>query len=162
NRDDRGLARRPDQVPARRHRSQARRGRGIRRDRGRGGRRPVVSRPAMPREVALETPVEPASPLSLDDVQKDPAISAFIASADRVMEGLGFTEHGFRHANLTARIAFNVLTRLGHGEREGNLACIAGYVHDVGNMVTREAHGQTGAVLIYDVLKGRMATSDLA
>jgi metal-dependent HD superfamily phosphatase/phosphodiesterase len=100
--------------------------------------------------------------ITIEEIQHDPVISAFITSADRVMEGLGYTEHGFRHANLTARIAFNVLSRLDRSEREANLACIAGYVHDVGNMVTREAHGQTGAVLVYDALKDRMATSDLA
>ena len=116
----------------------------------------------MPREVALETPVEPASPLSLDDVQKDPAISAFIASADRVMEGLGFTEHGFRHANLTARIAFNLLSRLGFDARTAELGAISAYLHDVGNMVTRENHPQVGALLVYDVLKERLPNSEMA
>jgi hypothetical protein len=65
------------------------------------------------------------------------------------MEGLGYTEHGFRHANLTARIAFNVLSRAGFDEHIANLGCVAGYLHDVGNMLTREAHGQTGGLLVY-------------
>ena len=89
-------------------------------------------------------------------------LSTFITSADRVMEALGYTEHGFRHANLTGRIAFNVLTRLGLEGRVANLGCIGGYLHDVGNMVARENHGQIGALLVYDVLKDRMATADLA
>jgi len=78
------------------------------------------------------------------------------------MKGLGYTEHGFRHANLTARIAFNLLTRLDAGEHSANLACVAGYLHDVGNMVSRVNHGQIGALLVYDVLKDRMPTADLA
>ena len=118
---------------------------------------------ASERDAAAEpAAVVPPPLITIEEIQRDPVISAFITGADRVMEGLGYTEHGFRHANLTARIAFNVLTRLDRSEREANLACIAGYVHDVGNMVTREAHGQTGAVLVYDALKDRMATSDLA
>ena len=100
--------------------------------------------------------------ITLEELQQDPIISTFITSADRVMEGLGYTEHGFRHANLTARIAFNVMNRLDRDQRETSLACIAGYLHDVGNMVTREGHGQTGAVLVYDALKDRIATPDLA
>ncbi|HEV2906637.1 MAG TPA: hypothetical protein VGZ50_04920, partial [Actinomycetota bacterium] len=85
--------------------------------------------------------------LAFEDVQQDPVLSAFIAQADRVMDGLGFTEHGFRHANLSGRIAYNVLTRLGYDERTATLAAIAGYLHDVGNMVSRNVHGQTGAIL---------------
>ena len=100
--------------------------------------------------------------LSLEDIQKDRQISTFVTSADRVMEGLGFTEHGFRHANLTARIAFNLMTRLGFDERISNLSCLGGYLHDIGNMVTRAAHGQVGALLAYDVLKDRMQMNDLA
>ncbi|MBI4259041.1 MAG: HD domain-containing protein [Actinobacteria bacterium] len=86
----------------------------------------------------------------------------FVASADRVMEGLGYTEHGFRHANLTARIAYNVLSRLGFDEHQATMGSIAGYLHDVGNMATRENHGQTGAVLVYQVLRGQMPPADLA
>jgi metal-dependent HD superfamily phosphatase/phosphodiesterase len=104
---------------------------------------------------------EPAL-ISLEEIQQEAPLSTFIAAADRVMEGLGYTEHGFRHANLTSRIAFNVLSRLGQEGRPAELASIAGYLHDVGNMVARENHGQTGALLVYDVLKDRMRSSDLA
>jgi len=100
--------------------------------------------------------------ITLEEIQQEPLLSTFIASADRVMEGLGFTEHGFRHANLSGRIAFNVMARTGKEGRMAELACIAGYLHDIGNMVAREAHGQIGAMLVYDVLKDRMRTADLA
>jgi metal-dependent HD superfamily phosphatase/phosphodiesterase len=103
-----------------------------------------------------------APALTLEDVQQDRTLSTFIASADRVMKGLGFTEHGFRHANLTGRIAFNLMNRLDFGEQVATLACIAGYLHDVGNMVSRQDHGQIGALLVYDVLKDRMPMTDLA
>jgi metal-dependent HD superfamily phosphatase/phosphodiesterase len=99
---------------------------------------------------------------SLELVQRDEELSSFIAAADRVMEALGYTEHGFRHANLTARIAFNVLSRAGFDEHTANLGSVAGYLHDVGNMISREVHGQTGAVLVYDALKGEVPANDLA
>jgi uncharacterized protein len=123
-----------------------------------------VSQPARQRQTAgrpSETTGEPRL-ISLEEVQQQAPISTFIAGADRVMEGLGYTEHGFRHANLTSRIAFNVLSRLGQEGRMADLASIAGYLHDVGNMIARENHGQTGALLVYDVLKDQMHSSDLA
>jgi metal-dependent HD superfamily phosphatase/phosphodiesterase len=100
--------------------------------------------------------------LTLEALQHDEELSLFISAADRVMGGLGYTEHGFRHANLTARIAFQVLSRLGFDERTAVLGSVAGYLHDVGNMVSREFHGQTGAVLVYEALRGRAPSPDLA
>lgn len=100
--------------------------------------------------------------ITLEEIQQEPSINTFIASADRVMEGLGYTEHGFRHANLTARIAYNVMSRIGNEGRMAELAAIAGYLHDVGNMVARENHAQVGALLVYDVFKDRLHAKDLA
>ncbi|MGH2682231.1 MAG: phosphohydrolase [Actinomycetota bacterium] len=100
-------------------------------------------------------------PLTIDDIKEHPVLSSFIAQADKVMDGLGFTEHGFRHANLTGRIAFNVLTRLAHDERTAVLGAIAGYLHDVGNCVSRWGHGQIGAVLVHDVLASLMEPGEL-
>ncbi len=101
-------------------------------------------------------------PIDLAWVQHDPELSAFISAADRVMEGMGYTEHGFRHANLTARIAYNVLLRAGFDEHTSNLGSMAGYLHDVGNMLTRDSHGQTGGLLVYHALHDRMPAADLA
>jgi uncharacterized protein len=102
-----------------------------------------------------------AAPLTLDDIKEDPVISSYIAQADRVMDGLGFTEHGFRHANLTAKIAYNVMSRLEQDERVANLAAIGGYLHDIGNTISRWGHGQTGAVLVHHILAERMDAGDL-
>ena len=86
--------------------------------------------------------------LTFEEIQGDAELSALISAADRVMEGMGYTEHGFRHANLTARIAYNVLTRAGFDEhREPGVR--RRHLHDVGNMLTRDSHGQTGGLLVY-------------
>ena len=126
----------------------------------------VVASDTTPEPAPL--PAEPAPPegvdaasISLEDVQANDELSRFIASADRVMDAMGFTEHGFRHANLVARIAYQVLSRLGFGEREATLSCVAGYLHDVGNALARDAHGQTGAVLVHHALRDTVAPADL-
>ena len=113
-------------------------------------------------------PAEPAPPsgedratVSLEDVQANEELSRLIASADRVMDAMGFTEHGFRHANLVARISYQVLSRLDYGERDATLACVAGYLHDVGNALARDVHGQTGAILVHHALRDSVAPADL-
>ncbi len=103
-----------------------------------------------------------AAPLGIEDIQQDSELSAYIVQADRVMDGLGFTEHGFRHANLTGNISRNVLDRLGHDERATTLAAIGGYLHDIGNLVSRAVHGQTGAILVQQILMDRMEPQELA
>jgi metal-dependent HD superfamily phosphatase/phosphodiesterase len=122
-----------------------------------------VSEAARPTGLPRDPAGTSGEPLvSLEEIQQDRRLSEFITNADRVMDGLGFTEHGFRHANLVGRIAFNVLTRLDFDDRTSSLACIAGYLHDIGNSVARENHGPTGALLAYDVLKDRMRMDELA
>jgi uncharacterized protein len=124
--------------------------------------------PISPEPAPVPGPTPPAAPaiepepLTLDEVKDDPELSNYISAADRVMEGLGYTEHGFRHANLTGRIAYNVLSRVGFDDHLANLACVAGYLHDVGNMISREVHGQTGGLLVYHALRARASAADLA
>jgi metal-dependent HD superfamily phosphatase/phosphodiesterase len=89
----------------------------------------------------------------LDRVRRHQRTSAFIAMADDFMGSQGFTEHGFRHATLVGHISFNVLTLLGHDPRICELGAVAGYLHDVGNVVSRAYHGQTSAMLAFDLLK---------
>ena len=86
----------------------------------------------------------------------------FITSADQVMKGLGYTEHGFRHALLVANIAANVLERMHHPDETVALAAAAGYLHDVGNMATREVHPQVGALLSYNALRDDLEPAELA
>ncbi|MCC5947397.1 MAG: HD domain-containing protein [Nitriliruptoraceae bacterium] len=89
----------------------------------------------------------------LTQLQQDEVVSAFIKLSDQFLGSLGFTEHGFRHANLVGRIAHNVLHHLGADEELSRLAAVAGYLHDVGNVVTRANHGLSGAWIAYDALR---------
>lgn len=117
--------------------------------------------PGLPTEPA-DGPGDAELPgITLEEVQANPELSLYIASADRVMGAMGYTEHGFRHANLVAKISYQVLSRLGYSEREATLASVAGYLHDVGNALARDTHGQTGALLTYQALRESTPGADL-
>jgi metal-dependent HD superfamily phosphatase/phosphodiesterase len=88
----------------------------------------------------------------LEDLQDDPEILAYVAQSDDYLGSLGYTEHGLRHANLVAHISGNVLRRLGFEERTADLAAVAGFLHDIGNCVSREFHGVSAAMIAKDVL----------
>ena len=92
------------------------------------------------------------SPLTFDFVREHPRVRLYVRMADAALEQIGYTEHGERHVGLVARIAFNVLKRLGSSEREAELAAIAGYLHDIGNAVNRDHHAQIGAVMAMQLL----------
>ncbi len=89
----------------------------------------------------------------VEKVIKNPEIQAYLKAADENFVAMGYKEHGFRHAQLTSNIAGNVLKYLGYPENDVELAIIAGYLHDIGNSVSREDHGQTGAVMSLEVLE---------
>src|SRR3569833_407294 len=68
------------------------------------------------------------------------------------MQAIGYTEHGLRHAGIVSTIARSILTNLGRDEREGELAAIAGYLHDMGCCVNRVGHVEAGAIMAYTIL----------
>jgi len=106
------------------------------------------------------SPGAPPSPLTFEYVRENPRVRLYVKMADAALEQIGYTEHGERHVSLVAHIAYNTLKRLGYPEREAELAAIAGYLHDVGNVVNREQHAQTGAVIAMQLLQ-QMGMEDL-
>jgi metal-dependent HD superfamily phosphatase/phosphodiesterase len=94
-----------------------------------------------------------SKPIVLDDVKRNPEVIAYIERSNEVLASLGYTEHSFRHVGLVAHIAHNILTRLGDPPRDAELAGMAGYLHDIGNVASRLNHGQTGALLSADILR---------
>jgi uncharacterized protein len=94
----------------------------------------------------------PRPPVTLDMVQRDDEVQALILAANANLGVLGYTEHGTRHAALVAKIARTILRRLDHDERQQELAAIAGYLHDIGNVVSRYDHEHTSALLARDIL----------
>lgn len=90
--------------------------------------------------------------VTIAQVKAHPPATAYLNAANASLKLRGFTEHGRRHAALVGHIAANILSRLGFSAREVELAEIAGYLHDIGNCINREQHGQSGALLAKDLL----------
>ena len=86
------------------------------------------------------------------DVVNDAAVRTYIQKADESLIALGYTEHSFPHVGKVARVAGEILTELGFSEREVELAKIAGYLHDIGNVINRADHAQSGAVMAFRIL----------
>jgi metal-dependent HD superfamily phosphatase/phosphodiesterase len=93
--------------------------------------------------------------VTYDSLRKDVEVQAYIRRADAQLGVLGYTEHGQRHTSLVASIARNVLGRLGYPERTCELAAVAGYLHDIGNCVSRRDHATAGAIMAKDLLLAR-------
>jgi len=101
--------------------------------------------------------------LTVDQIKADPEVRALILRSDANLGALGYTEHGDRHCSLSANIAYNVLKRLGHPERDCQLASIAAYMHDLGNVINRDFHAQSAALIAFDVLRRKgMAPEEIA
>ncbi|KXS44182.1 MAG: hypothetical protein AWU54_803 [Candidatus Frackibacter sp. T328-2] len=92
------------------------------------------------------------SSITLQEVKENPQITAYIKKADEHLRSLGFTEHSFRHASLVADIARDILQRLEYPRHTTELAAVAGYLHDIGNVVNRQNHGHTSAILVSRIL----------
>lgn len=90
--------------------------------------------------------------ITVDDVRNNPQVRAYIRKADETLGALGFTEHSFPHVASVAKRAGDLLAELGYSEHEAELARIAGYLHDIGNIVNRIDHAQSGAVMAFRLL----------
>ena len=90
--------------------------------------------------------------ISFSDIKNDRAIREYIKKADESLLALGFTEHSFAHVTKVAVDAENILRTLGYPEREIELVKIAAYLHDIGNLVNRIEHSQSGAVMAFRIL----------
>ena len=90
--------------------------------------------------------------MTYQEIRQDHAVRVYIAQADASLEALGFTEHSFVHVTRVAQTAGDILSALGYPERTVELAKIAGFLHDIGNVVNRVDHSQSGAVMAFRIL----------
>ncbi len=90
--------------------------------------------------------------MTYEQIKKDPAIRTYITQADASLGALGFTEHSFAHVTKVAEMAGYILDTLGYPARTVELAKIASYLHDIGNLVNRSEHSQSGAVMAFRIL----------
>ena len=90
--------------------------------------------------------------VTYEDIRNDESIKCFITEADKALSALGYTEHSFPHVVKAATMAEMILLTLNYPKRTAELAKIAGYMHDIGNIVNRIDHAQSGAVMAFRLL----------
>ena len=90
--------------------------------------------------------------MTYEDIKNNDEINTYIRQADQSLSALGYTEHSFAHVTLVAEKAGYILSTLGYPDRTVELAKIAGYLHDIGNLVNRVEHSQSGAIMAFRIL----------
>ena len=90
--------------------------------------------------------------MTYEEIKNNEEVRTYIRQADMSLSALGYTEHSFAHVTLVAETAGYILETLGYDERTVELAKIAGYLHDIGNLVNRIEHSQSGAIMAFRIL----------
>lgn len=89
----------------------------------------------------------------IEALRRNKRARLYIEAADRYLEAMGYTEHGFRHVEIVSKTAYNILRKLNYEEDIASLAAAAGFLHDVGNLLGRDNHHRIGALLAKEVLE---------
>ena len=92
------------------------------------------------------------SHVTFASVKDNPEIRTYIKRADETLITLGYTEHSFAHVTKTAQTARGILEALSYDARLLELTQIAGFMHDIGNVVNRVDHAQSGAIMAFRIL----------
>ena len=101
--------------------------------------------------------------ITFEDIKNNKEINTYIESADSYLANIGYTEHSFKHVLKCAKVVEYILETLGFNERTIELAKIAAYMHDIGNVVNRQDHAKTGALMAFRILdKLGMGVSEVA
>ena len=87
-----------------------------------------------------------------ETIRNNETIKTYIKKAYESLAALGFTEHSFAHVTRVSEVAGNILSTLGYSEHVIENAKIAGYLHDIGNMVNRCAHSQSSGIMVFRLL----------
>ncbi|MDO4482017.1 MAG: HD domain-containing protein [Bacillota bacterium] len=90
--------------------------------------------------------------MTFEEIKNNENIKTYIKQADKALGALGFTEHSFAHVTRVAHDVKYILSTLGYPQHEIELGMIAGYLHDIGNLVNRVDHSQSGAVMAFRIL----------
>lgn len=90
--------------------------------------------------------------ITLEDIKKDPEIDTYFQKTNKFLGKMGAITHDYGHAHTVSDNSYRILHTLGYTKRECELAAIAGYLHDIGNVINRYDHGRIGAVLVFSFL----------
>ena len=100
--------------------------------------------------------------ITLSDVKNNPQVLNFIKQTEEAMTALSFTNHGLRHTNLVADRAKQIAKNIGLSQREGELASIGGFCHDMGNFMTRTYHHYYAALLFHQIFQHEFQPEDIS
>ena len=101
--------------------------------------------------------------MTFEEIRQNEEIRTYMEKGNDNLGVMGFTEHAMAHAMRSAYTAADILKKLGHTEREIELAKIAGYMHDIGNCVNRTDHAHSGAIMAMGILRSlNMEPADIA
>ena len=107
--------------------------------------------------------MEPYRIVTFEEIWKSEEVNAYIQNGNQNLGVIGFTEHGLAHAKRSSDVARQILQSLGYDDRTCELAAIAGYMHDIGNVVNRSDHAQSGALMAFTILnKMQMHQAEIA
>ncbi len=98
--------------------------------------------------------------IPLEKLRENEEIRTYITRADESLVALGYTEHSFPHVTRVAEISAYILETMGYPPQLVELSKIAGYLHDIGNLVNRIDHSQSGAVMAFRILDHLNFTAD--
>ena len=101
--------------------------------------------------------------MTFDDIKNNKEITTYIEQADKYLKAIGYTEHSFSHVGRCVKVVDYILGELGYDEHTKDLAKIAAYMHDIGNVINRDDHAKSGALMAFRLLdKAGMETQDIA
>lgn len=91
--------------------------------------------------------------LSVKDVKENKIVASYMEAGNSFIGNIGAIEHNLSHAELSSNLCYEILDKLAYPKREAELGAIAGYLHDIGNMVNRYGHGMSGALISFYILR---------
>lgn len=90
--------------------------------------------------------------ITLEIIKNNPLINDYLKIGNSYIGNMGALEHSLQHSEYTSDLCRKILTTLGCSDREAELGAIAGYLHDIGNLVNRYGHGMSGAIIAFNLL----------
>ena len=86
------------------------------------------------------------------EIRANEEVNALLDKGNKNLGLLGFTDHSKAHCTYVAETAGHILKKFNYDAHDIELAKIAGYMHDIGNVINRIDHAQSGAVMAFRIL----------
>lgn len=91
--------------------------------------------------------------MNYKEMKENKEVLAFLEKGNANLGMFGYTDHSKKHCAIVAEHAAMILKKFGYSEHEMELVRIAGFMHDIGNVINRSRHAEYGAILANDILK---------